>query len=196
MLKLIILANQDILYELWNNKNLLKNKIRLDEIGRFADKEKNHLKSSSKTNQITPSGLNYAVLKFIIDYCRPYDWPEGRWEQILKSKHPKTGNYSIWRRYPRLRVNILEEDELSVKKKNSEILKKDFEALEKELEDAKKSIAKMHEIIEKSLAEMRERYYQSLTEMANLYEKGVIEMADIYKNLTEKLIKDLQKILT
>ena len=69
------MANQDILYELWLENNMPKKGVTLREIGEFANRKKRHLKS--KRGKITTSGLNYAVLKLILEY-----WVEGRWRTV------------------------------------------------------------------------------------------------------------------
>ena len=98
------MANQDILYELWLDNNLSKKEVALNEIEKFANRKKDDLKS--KRVPITPSGLNYAVLKFILEYCSPFNWAEGLWEKFEKAKNPAKGNYAIWRNYLSLSVDI------------------------------------------------------------------------------------------
>ncbi len=71
------MANQDVLYELWLENNMPKKGVTLRAIGEFTDRKKDLLKS--KSGQITTSGLNYAVLKFILEYCSPSDWDEVLW---------------------------------------------------------------------------------------------------------------------
>lgn len=83
-----------------------KKGVTLREIGEFANRKKGHLKS--KTGQITASGLNYGILKFILEYCSPCDWRQGLWEEFEKAKNPIKGNYAIWRSYLNLRVDIVD----------------------------------------------------------------------------------------
>lgn len=100
----IYTANQDILYELWTENKKPRKNITLRRIGEFAKKNKKHLNSGG--NQITYSGLYYAVLKFILEYCSPADWPNDLWEKFRRSTDNQNGKYSIWKSYPNLKVNI------------------------------------------------------------------------------------------
>ncbi|MBU4305223.1 MAG: hypothetical protein KJ893_06355 [Candidatus Omnitrophica bacterium] len=111
------MANQDILYELWLDNNLSKKEVVLNEIEKFANRKKDYLKS--KRGRITPSGFNYAVLKFILEYCSPFNWSEGLWEKFEKAKNPTKGNYAIWRNHLSLSVDIIDKS-LS---KNSNVFK-------------------------------------------------------------------------
>jgi len=54
----------------------------------------------------TDSGIYYAVLKFILEYCSPLNWPSGLWQDFQKATDSKKGRYSIWRNYQSLTVNI------------------------------------------------------------------------------------------
>lgn len=98
------MANQEILYKLWLENNMPEKGVAFKEIGEFADINKSSLKS--KSGQITPSGLDYAVLKFILGYCSPSNWTGGLWEEFEKAKRPS--NYAIWRKHPNLRIDIVE----------------------------------------------------------------------------------------
>ncbi len=98
------MANQDVLYELWLENNMPKKGVTLRAIGEFTDRKKDLLKS--KSGQITTSGLNYAVLKFILEYCSPSDWDEALWEEFEKAKNPTKGNYAIWRNHLSLSVDV------------------------------------------------------------------------------------------
>lgn len=102
------MSNQEILYKIWFQKNMPIKEVSLKEIGEFAANNKGSLKSSltSKGAQITTSGFNYAVLKFILEYCSPSNWPKDLWEEFEKAKNPMKGNYAIWKKYPHLKVNI------------------------------------------------------------------------------------------
>ena len=108
------MANQDILHELWLENNMPKKGVPLREIGEFANRKIGHLKS--KRGQITTSGLNYAVLQFILEYCSLSDWHEGLWEEFKKAKNPTKGNYAIWRKHLNISVDIV--DKSSVKNFN------------------------------------------------------------------------------
>lgn len=101
------MANQDILYELWKTSNMPRDKVTIEEIGEFAENKKNSFRS--KRGRITYSGFDYAVLKFILQYCSPLDWPESYESDFEKAKNPYGGNYGIWRQYPELRVKVKEE---------------------------------------------------------------------------------------
>ncbi|MCD6521433.1 hypothetical protein J7K56_01495 [Candidatus Calescamantes bacterium] len=81
--------------------------VSLREIGYFAERNKSKLRS--KRGQVTQSGLNYAVLKFILEYCSPSNWPPSLWTEFERAKHPYKGNYAIWQKYPNLKVNIKEQ---------------------------------------------------------------------------------------
>lgn len=111
------MANQDILYELWLDNNLPKKEVTLKEIEKFANRKKEHLKS--KRGQITTNGFNYAVLKFILEYCSPSDWYEGLWGKFEKAKNPTKGNYAIWRNHLSLSVDIVDKSS----SKNSNVFK-------------------------------------------------------------------------
>lgn len=78
--------------------------VTIEEIGEFAEDKKNSFRSRS--GRITSSGLNYAVLKFILEYCSPLNWPKSLENDFEKAKDPYSGNYGIWRGYPELRVNV------------------------------------------------------------------------------------------
>lgn len=110
------MTNQDILYELWFEINMPRKGVILRKIGEFANRKKGRLKS--KSGQITVSGFNYAVLKFILEYCSPSDWYEGLWEEFEKAKNPAKGNYAIWRNHLCLSVDIVD--------KSSSVSKKEF----------------------------------------------------------------------
>lgn len=98
------MANQDILYDLWSTSNIPQDRVTIEEIGEFAEDKKNSFKS--KSGRITSSGLNYAVLKFILKYCSHLNWPKSLENDFEKAKAPYGGNYRIWREYPELRVNV------------------------------------------------------------------------------------------
>ena len=99
------MRNQDKLFDLWVQQDLPTCGVHLGQIGDFAEGEKGNLRSKKGT--ISLSGLNYAVLKFILEYCYPLNWPPGLWEDFEKATHPKKGNYSVWRKHPHLSVDIV-----------------------------------------------------------------------------------------
>ncbi|KXS43908.1 MAG: glycine betaine/proline transport system substrate-binding protein [Methanolobus sp. T82-4] len=90
------MANQDILYELWMEHNN-PTKTSIHDIEVFAKQQKNKLNSSGK--EITPSGFNYAILKFILEYCDINDWPISLQNEFDAAKSPKKGNYGIWKKH-------------------------------------------------------------------------------------------------
>lgn len=98
------MSNQDILYGLYIEKGLPTKVVSLMDIEIFVINEKSNLKS--KSNNISISGLNYAVLKFILEYCVPLEWPYNLWGDFKNSTNPNNGNYSIWKKYPNLKVKI------------------------------------------------------------------------------------------
>lgn len=102
---LIPMANQDILLDLWIAQSQPLENVSLSQIGDFATLWSKSFRSRSKSG-ITRSGIDYAVLKFILEFCSPIDWPEGYWEVFNSAKDPWTGNYAIWRRDPYLTVNV------------------------------------------------------------------------------------------
>jgi hypothetical protein len=64
------MSNQEILYCLYIEKGLPTKVVSLKDIERFVINEKSNLKS--KGNNISTSALiNYAMLKFILEYCVP-----------------------------------------------------------------------------------------------------------------------------
>lgn len=98
------MANQDILHNLWIQGSKPQKGIAVEEIGEFAKNKRNSL--GSRSGQITPSGLNYAVLKFILEYCSPLNWPEHLWDDFERAKNPVRGKYGIWKEYPDLEVDL------------------------------------------------------------------------------------------
>jgi len=98
-------ANQDILHDLWMRTGHQCDLVSLSTIGNFALKNKNALRSIWG-KQISSSGLNYAVLKFILVYTKPVNWSFDLWDEFERAKDPSTGNYAIWRRYPKSLVNV------------------------------------------------------------------------------------------
>lgn len=95
-------ANQDIIHELWLKNNLPLNDVLIEDIGKFAEEHKRQLNSKSITG-VTISGLDYAVLKFILEYCISINWIKN---QLLWAKDPYTGNYRYWRKYSTYKVNV------------------------------------------------------------------------------------------
>jgi hypothetical protein len=99
------MANQDILYQMWIRAGYPTTSVKIGTISSFARSNQKIL--NSRTNRgISSSGLDYAVLKFILDYTLPVNWSQGLWEQFIFAKDPRDGNYGIWRRYTNLLVDI------------------------------------------------------------------------------------------
>lgn len=103
MLDVITMANQDILHNLWIKNKMSMNDVLLEDIGKFADENKHKLNAKS-LGGITPSGLNYAVLKFILDYCNSVNWDK---TEFLFAKNPNNGEYGIWRKHFTYKVNVM-----------------------------------------------------------------------------------------
>jgi hypothetical protein len=98
-------ANQDILYRMWIGAGYPIKSVNIRTIGSFAVNNRKNL--NSRTNRgISPSGLDYAVLKFILEYTSPVNWPQGLWAQFHLAKDPYNGQYAIWRRYTNLLVDV------------------------------------------------------------------------------------------
>lgn len=97
------MANQDIIHRLWLKNKMPLNDVLLEDIGKFAEEHKHKLNSKSFKG-ITTSGLDYAILKFILDYCTSINWDK---VQIQWAKDPYKGNYRVWRKYPTHKVNIM-----------------------------------------------------------------------------------------
>ena len=86
----IEMANKDVLYNLWLEKKM-PNKVTIEEIMLFA--EDNEYKLNSRTyGKVSSSGLNYAVLRFILNYSY-LDISNPK----LVSKLRLTTNYGIWK---------------------------------------------------------------------------------------------------
>lgn len=98
------MANQDILFNLWVQSGRRTQSVSLNEIEQFAKQSKMNFQSKNGSTSITPSGINYAVLMFIIQYCQPINWPDGVWNDFEKNRH--SGNYGVWRQYLNQLVNI------------------------------------------------------------------------------------------
>ncbi|MCX6689506.1 MAG: hypothetical protein NTZ39_07450 [Methanoregula sp.] len=100
------MSNKDILYALWMQAKKPCTSVKIGEIRAVALQNKEAFKYRSKTG-ITPSGINYAVLKFILEYTTPVNWPDGLWTQFNEAKSSDSGKYGISQDYPTLLVNIL-----------------------------------------------------------------------------------------
>lgn len=101
----LVLANQDILHDLWVRLGCECKGVSLSTIGTFALKNKNAFRSKTGL-VVTTSGLNYAVLKFILEYTLPVSWPPNLWDEFHHAKDNKTGNYGRWKSYPNLLVSV------------------------------------------------------------------------------------------
>jgi hypothetical protein len=99
-------SNQDILHALWIQAKRPSNSVKIGDIRTFALENKEAFNSRSKTG-ITPSGIDYAILKFILEYTTPVNWSDGLWIQFNEAKDPYSGNYRISQDYPTHLVNIL-----------------------------------------------------------------------------------------
>ena len=100
------MSNQDILHALWMQAKKPCTSVKIGEIRAVALQNKEAFNSRSNTG-ITPSGIDYAVLKFILEYTTPVNWTDGLWTQFNEAKDPYSGNYRISQDYPTLLVNIL-----------------------------------------------------------------------------------------
>lgn len=98
--------NQDIIHKLWLNKKMPVNDVLLEDIGTFAEEYKLQLNSRPPSKGISDSGFDYAVLKFILEYCTSVNWEK---KQFLWAKDNYKGDYRIWRKYPTYKVNIMRE---------------------------------------------------------------------------------------
>lgn len=86
--------------------------VNLKDIEDFAKKHKHQFntckrKTSQITNSdsiITPSGFDYAVLKFILNYCISLGWDK---YEFKSATNPYKGKYNIWKKYRGKKVNII-----------------------------------------------------------------------------------------
>lgn len=98
------MSNQDNLYKWWWSKNGPKTSgpINIKQLEDLLEKVKNQNVVYGKDGTaLTGSGWNYAVLRFIYEYCKPESKEESIfWIDLDKNKDPRgPANYSIWRKY-------------------------------------------------------------------------------------------------
>jgi hypothetical protein len=99
------MANQDILYRMWIRSGNPTKSVTIRSIGSFATINQRDFVSRTSRG-ISRSGIDYAVLKFILEYTQPVGWPPGIWDRFILATDNYRGNYAIWRRYSNLVVNI------------------------------------------------------------------------------------------
>lgn len=98
------MANQDKLHRLWEETDQPTQNVTLNDIGNFAQENKKKLNyRSEESKEITPSGLDYAVLKFIWCYCISIDWDINDFEW---AKDRYKGKYNVWKDHPNYKVNV------------------------------------------------------------------------------------------
>lgn len=154
------MANQDILYDLWIKNKDSRKGVSLRKIGEFAERKRKNLRSRTDS-QVSASGLDYAVLKFILQYCKPLDWPENLWEEFEKAKDPYEGNYAIWKKYLNLKVDVADEAQ-------SKTTPASGRSLEGEMEDIEWTTL----TLEKDLQQFLESRLDSIENGLRLYEGG------------------------
>ena len=86
--------------------------VSLKEIEDFAEKHKHQFntlkrKTGSTTNSddsISPSGFDYAILKFILNYCTSLGWDKN---EFKSATHSRKGKYNIWKKCRGKKVNVI-----------------------------------------------------------------------------------------
>ena len=104
--------NQDILHHLWLKHKMPLTDVSLKEIEDFAEKHKHQFNTrkrktdfiTNSDNIITPSGFDYAILKFILNYCISMGWNKN---EFKSATDPYRGKYNIWKNYREKEVNII-----------------------------------------------------------------------------------------
>lgn len=167
------MTNQDILYKIWISSNRPLKEVTLRDIGNFATENKVKLKSK---NEISPSGMNYAVLKFILMYCSPSNWPTDIWKLFDQAKDPHHGKYAIWKDYLELKVDI--------RPPNQEDLKRGGTLISKELNsDSRKveNIFSRSEFLDEDMLIFCEFIVNTVEQRIILDKRGWLEHLTSYK---------------
>lgn len=110
------MSNQDNLFKWWWSKNGPKtsDSISINHLEDLLGKVKNTNIVYGKDGAVlSDSGWNYAILRFIYEYCEPESKEESIfWIDLGKNKDPRgPANYSIWRKYQDelIKVKLLRE---------------------------------------------------------------------------------------
>lgn len=101
------MANQDLLYAWWwsDKGPRIQSPVSINDLSNNLTTARNNLIIVGRDeNRIKDSGWNYAVLKFLIEYC---NLPSNLRNIFIEHSNPNNGRYSIWKDYLNNAVTVI-----------------------------------------------------------------------------------------